>query len=123
MTRGRGISIHRTDCINVVGMGENDRARLIEADWQEGAADNPLATYFTELRIFCANRTGMLFDVSKVFTEENINVSAINSRSGNKNEKATFTVSFDIKTVEQLNRVINKLRQIPGVVDVERSMG
>ncbi|MBQ9983915.1 MAG: bifunctional (p)ppGpp synthetase/guanosine-3',5'-bis(diphosphate) 3'-pyrophosphohydrolase [Lachnospiraceae bacterium] len=123
VTRGRGISVHRTDCINVVCMGENDRARLIEADWQEGAADNPLATYFTELRIFCANRTGMLFDVSKVFTEENINVSAINSRSGSKNDKATFTVSFDIKTVEQLNRVINKLRQIPGVMDVERSMG
>ena len=123
VTRGRGISIHRTDCTNVVGMNASDRNRLIEANWQAGAADNPLATYSTELRIFCANRTGMLFDVSKVLTEENINVTAINSKSGTRNEKATFTVVFDIKTVDQLNRVINKLRQIPGVIDVERSIG
>lgn len=123
VTRGRGISIHRTDCTNIVSMGDGDRNRLIEANWQAGAADNPLASYSTELRVFCANRTGMLFDVSKVLTEENINVTAINSRCGNKNEKATFTLVFDIKTVEQLNRVINKLRQIPGVIDVERNMG
>lgn len=123
VTRGRGISIHRTDCTNVVGMNDSDRNRLIEATWQAGAADNPMACYSTELRIFCANRTGMLFDVSKVLTEENINVTAINSKSGTRSEKATFTVVFEIKTVDQLNRVINKLRQIPGVIDVERSIG
>ena len=65
----------------------------------------------------------MLFDVSKGFTEANINVTAINSKSNNKNERATFTVSFDIKTVDQLNHVISKIRMIPGVLDVERSVG
>ena len=104
-------------------MNDSDRNRLIEATWQAGAADNPMACYSTELRIFCANRTGLLFDVSKVLTEENINVTAINSKSGTRSEKATFTVVFEIKTVDQLNRVINKLRQIPGVIDVERSIG
>ena len=123
VTRGRGISIHRTDCVNIVGMSDSDRSRLIDAEWQEDAASNPTATYSTEIRIFAADRTGMLFDVSKVFTEANINVTAINSKSNNKNERATFTVSFDIKTVDQLNHVISKIRMIPGVLDVERSVG
>ena len=123
VTRGRGISIHRTDCVNIVGMSDSDRSRLIDAEWQEDAASNPTATYSTEIRIFAADRTGMLFVVFKVFTEANINVTAINSKSNNKNERATFTVSFDIKTVDQLNHVISKIRMIPGVLDVERSVG
>ncbi len=123
VTRGRGISIHRTDCVNIVGMGDSDRSRLIDAEWQEDAASNPTAIYSTEIRIFANDRTGMLFDVSKVFTEANINVTAVNSKSNNKNDRATFTVSFDIKTVDQLNHVIAKLRMIPGVLDVERSVG
>lgn len=104
-------------------MGDIDRSRLIEAEWQEDAAVNPNASYSTEIRIFAADRRGMLFDVSKAFTEANINVTALNSKSNNKNERATFTVSFDIKTVDELNYIISKLRMIPGVLDVERSVG
>ena len=123
VTRGRGISIHRTDCINIVGMGDIDRSRLIDAEWQVDAENGTTATYSSEIRIFAADRTGMLFDISKVFTEANINVTAVNSKSNNKNERATFTVSFDINTIDQLNHVIAKLRMIPGVLDVERSVG
>ena len=123
VTRGRGISIHRTDCVNIVGMGDIDRGRLIDAEWQADAMAGTNATYSSEIRIFASDRTGMLFDISKVFTEANINVTAMNSKSNHKNEKATFTVSFDIKTVEQLNHVIAKLRMVPGVIDVERSVG
>ena len=123
VTRGRGISIHRTDCVNILGMNDIDRSRLIDAEWQADAASRAEATYSSEIRIFAADRTGMLFDISKVFTEANINVTAVNSKSNNRNERATFTVSFDIKTVDQLNHVIAKLRMIPGVLDVERSVG
>lgn len=123
VTRGRGISIHRTDCINIVGMGDIDRSRLIDAEWQVDAENGTTATYSSEIRIFAADRTGMLFDISKVFTEANINVTAVNSKSNHKNERATFTVSFDINTVDQLNHVIAKLRMVPGVLDVERSVG
>ena len=123
VTRGRGITIHRTDCVNIVGMNDIDRLRLIDAEWQADAQKGTTAIYSTEIRIFAADRTGMLFDISKVFTEANINVTAVNSKSNHKNEKATFTVSFDIRTVEQLNHIIAKLRMIPGVLDVERSVG
>lgn len=121
VTRGRGVSVHRTDCVNIVGMSDIDRSRLIEAEWQEDAGNNPNATYSTEVRIFAVDRTGMLFDISKVFTEANINVTAINSKSNNKSERATITVAFEIRAVEQLNLVISKLRMIPGVQDVERA--
>jgi len=123
VTRGRGISIHRTDCVNIVSMNDLDRSRLIDADWMAEALSGQGAIYSSEIRIFSSDRTGMLFDVSKVFTEENISVSALNSKSNHKNDRATFTVSFDIKSVEQLNHVIAKLRMIPGVIDVERSIG
>ena len=123
VTRGRGISIHRTDCVNIMGMSELDRSRLIEAEWQENAVDNANAVYSTEIRIFATDRTGMLFDVSKVFTEANISVTAINSKSNHKSGKATIVVAFEIKKVEQLNTVISKIRQIQGVIDVERSVG
>ena len=106
-----------------MGMSEIDRTRLIEAEWLEHAGENSGAVYSTEIRIFAADRTGMLFDVSKVFTEANINVTAINSKSNHKNEKATIVVAFEIMQVEQLNSVIAKIRQIPGVLDVERSVG
>ncbi len=122
VTRGRGISLHRTDCVNVLGMNEADRTRLIEADWQEGALDNT-ASYSTEIRIFASDRTGMLFDISKIFTEANINVTAVNSKSNSRSEKATITVTFEIHKVEELKHVIAKLRMIPGVIDVERCVG
>lgn len=122
VTRGRGISLHRTDCVNVLGMNETDRTRLIEAEWQEGALDST-ASYSTEIRIFASDRTGMLFDISKIFTEANINVTAVNSKSNSRNEKATITVTFEIRKVDELKHIIAKLRMIPGVIDVERCVG
>ncbi len=122
VTRGRGISIHRTDCVNVLGMNEVDRTRLIDAEWQDGANDST-TTYSSEINIYASDRTGMLFDVSQVFKELSINVTAVNSKSNSKNEKATITVTFEIRKVDDLNQVIAKLRMIPGVIDVERSVG
>lgn len=122
VTRGRGISIHRTDCVNVLGMNEVDRTRLIDADWQEDAF-NSTNLYSSEINIYASDRTGILFDVTLVFKEMNINVTAVNSKSNSRNEKATITVTFDIKKVDELRQVIAKLRMIPGVIDVTRTVG
>lgn len=122
VTRGRGISIHRTDCVNVLGMNEVDRTRLIDADWQENAF-NSTNLYSSEINIYASDRTGILFDVTLVFKEMNINVTAVNSKSNSRNEKATITVTFDIKKVDELRQVIAKLRMIPGVIDVTRTVG
>ena len=64
VTRGRGITIHRTDCINVLNLPEIERSRLIDAEWQGVEEDNSAATYSTEISIFANNRIGMFEDIS-----------------------------------------------------------
>ena len=61
-------------------------------------------------------------DISKVFTERQIDITSMNSRT-NKQGKATITMTFDIHGVEELNRLTDKLRQIEGVIDIERTAG
>ena len=122
VTRGRGITIHRTDCINVLNLPEIERSRLIDAEWQGVAEDNSAATYSTEISIFANNRIGMFVDISKIFTEREIDIKTMNSRV-NKQGKATITMSFDIHGIEELNNLMAKLRQIDGVLDIERTTG
>lgn len=119
VTRGRGVSIHRTDCVNVVHMNESERMRMIEAEWQ-GFAMGSGEKYATEITIYANNRTGLLVDLSKVFTERGIDLTGINSRLS-KQGTATLSVSFEISGTEELNRIIEKIRQIDSVIDIERA--
>ena len=121
ITRGRGISIHRTDCVNLLNMPESDRARLIEAEWQVSEADTT-QTYTTEINIYANNRKGLLAEVSKIFLELDIDIITINVLN-NKKGRATLSMSFDITGVEQLNRIIAKIRNVEGVIDIERTAG
>ena len=121
VTRGRGVSIHRTDCVNLSSMSETDRSRLIEAEWQEGSEGSG-QTYTTEISIYANNRKGMLADVSKVFLELDIDILTMNV-SNSKKGRATLSMSFDINGVAQLNQVIARIRNIEGVVDIERKVG
>lgn len=122
VTRGRGVSIHRTDCSNIIQLPDIDRDRLIEAEWQGGAADEELGhgQYLAEIRIFANNRTGLLVDISKVFTEREIDIASINSRT-NKKGVATISVSFHTKGKDELASVVEKLRQIESIFDIERT--
>ncbi len=121
ITRGRGISIHRTDCANVLNMSELDRTRLIEAEWQVSEEETN-QTYTTEINIYADNRKGLLADVSKIFLELDIDIITINV-SNNKKGRATLSMSFDITGVSQLNRIISKIRSVEGVIDIERTAG
>ena len=120
VTRGRGVSIHRTDCVNMMSMSESDRVRLIDAEWEEPEQENNGQLYTTEIKIYAFNRTGIFLDVSKVFLEMGIDLSSVNIKTS-KNGKATISVSFDIHGVGQLNKIITKLRGIESVIDIERT--
>ena len=120
VTRGRGVTIHRTDCVNVLHLAESERERLIDAEWQTGTKAPAGEKYTAEIKIYGNNRTGLLVDISRTLTERNIDVTAMNVRTS-KQGTATITVSFDIPGVEELNRIIDKLRQIESVLDIERS--
>ncbi|MBE5969999.1 MAG: bifunctional (p)ppGpp synthetase/guanosine-3',5'-bis(diphosphate) 3'-pyrophosphohydrolase [Lachnospiraceae bacterium] len=122
ITRGRGISLHRTDCINVMNLNESDRARLIEAEWQKPDKESKNERYMTEISIYANNRIGLLVDISKIMTERDLDVASLNSRT-NKQGRATITMGFQISTVEELNKLIEKLRSIDGVIDIQRNAG
>ena len=122
VTRGRGVSIHRTDCVNIINLPENERERLIDAEWQEPEGESSKERYSTEIQIYANNRIGMFVDISKVFTERQIDITSMNVRTS-KQGKATIIMTFDIHGIEELNRLTDKLRQIEGVLDIERTAG
>ena len=121
VTRGRGVTIHRTDCVNIIHMDENDRIRLIDAEWQsEDIAKDQLFT--AEINVYANNRTGLLVDVSRLFTERKIDIASINVRTS-KQGTATISITFDVHSSEELDQMIAKLRQVESVLDIERTTG
>lgn len=122
VTRGRGVSIHRTDCINIINLPEEDRIRLIEAQWQAGTGKSKTDLYMTEIKIYANNRNGILVDISKVFTENKIDVQSMNVRTS-KQGTATIVAGFEIHGLEQLGVIVGKLKNIENVLDVERTSG
>lgn len=120
VTRGRGVSIHRTDCINILNLPEIDRVRLIDAEWQQTEEESGDEKYIAEISIYAHNRNGLLADISKALTEKNIDIHSLNTRL-NKHATATISVSFEIRSREELDRVIDKIRTIESVIDVERT--
>ena len=121
VTRGRGISIHRTDCVNIINLPEIERSRLIDAEWQDESIDGKVR-YFAEITIYANNRNGLLADVSRALTEKNIDIQSMNTRTS-KQGVATMNVAFEISSKEELNRVIDKLHNIESVLSIERTTG
>ncbi len=121
VTRGRGITLHRTDCVNVLNLPEDERDRLIEAEWnvpEQAASEN----YYTEIKLFANNRTGIIVDISRILTENKIEIMLLNARAS-KSGTATINVGFEVSSVNQMNSIIGKLRSIEGVLDIKRISG
>ena len=122
VTRGRGVTIHRTDCVNVLNMSAEERQRLMEAEWESTTGGGENEQYTAEITIYAYNRTGLIVDVSKIFTERKIDISSINTRTS-KQGIATISLAFDVKSKEELQSLITKIRQIESVKDIERTTG
>ena len=120
VTRGRGITIHRTDCVNIINLPFSERERLIEAEWQPEPAGGQ--RYTVEINVYANNRTGLLVDISRIFTERRIDLSAMNVRTS-KQGTATIDMTFDVNSKEELNSLVEKVRQVESVIDIERSKG
>lgn len=122
VTRGRGISIHRTDCVNIMHLPRADQMRLIEAEWSMDEEEKTDRLYNAEIKIFARNNPGVLLEVTRVLSEDKVNISSITARPG-KNDISTIVVAFEIRGTGQLNSIINRLRQIDQVIDIERTTG
>ena len=122
VTRGRGVSLHRTDCINIINLPEGDRVRLIEAEWNLTPEQSSKENYFAEWTIFAHNRTGIIVDVSRIFTENKVELVSLSARTS-KQGTATIDVGFEVNSTEQMNTIMAKLRNIEGVTDMKRKTG
>ena len=122
VTRGRGISIHRTDCINILHLPELDRVRLIDAEWQADIKDKSPGSYSAEITVYGTNRSGLLVDISKIFTERKIDITSMNVRTS-KQGTATLLISFGVSSKDELNSLIEKIKQVESVIDIDRTTG
>ena len=122
VTRGRGVTIHRTDCINVLNLADFDRVRLIDAEWEDNDVSESAGGFEVTVNIYANDRSGLLNDISRVFTEKNINITSISTRS-NKQGMVTMTITFRISGKGQMQETIDRLRQISSIIDISRTNG
>ena len=119
ITKGRGVSVHRCDCINVQAdkMTDEMRARMIECSW----LDDISTAFHTELSIECTNRNGILADVIAVVSEQKINLIAANARPL-KDRTALIDITIDVTGKEEIDSIIRKLHRVPGVYEIKRTV-
>lgn len=119
VTRGRGVSIHRTDCINIINLSEEERARLLEAEWNTGSEERTTGSYGAEIRVFALDRNGLTMDILKVLMDEGVPVQNVSARAGKHND-AVVDLSMMITGREQLEIVCKKILSVGGVENIER---
>lgn len=118
ITRGRGVSIHRQDCINVASMllDENERARLIDVAWE----NTKETAYLSKLKIVCSDRNGLVLEVANVVSETKVNLKSINARS-TKDAIAIVEITVEVNSTEQLNVLIKKIKKLKDIIEVTRN--
>lgn len=121
ITRGRGVTIHRATCANVLRMTGEHRARLIAVEWaSEASAEH--SRYPVDIQIRAFDRAGLLRDITSLLANEKINVVALNTVTDRREHMAHMTVRVEINGLDQLDRVLAKLAELPNVVDVKRQL-
>ena len=116
ITKGRGISVHRKDCPNVQ-LPESEQNRLIEVDWEDTA--NTGQQYDTELVVEGYNRNGLLNEVLNVINSTTKSLNSVNGKV-DANKMATISVNIGIMNTQQLDFIVDKIKQIPDVYSVRR---
>jgi GTP pyrophosphokinase len=119
------VTVHRKDCVNVTGLTEEEQARLIDVEWSTAALKDDGRNgklYLAEIRIFAHNRTGLLVDITKIFTERHIDVRSVASRMS-KSGTVTISYEFEVPGKDALADLIGKIRQVESVIDVRRTTG
>jgi GTP pyrophosphokinase len=115
ITRGRGVSVHTKSCPNVNSYldGEN---RLIEVSW----STNEKVSYISDITIIAHDKPGLVFEVTNIFAESKISLKGLVART-NKETKAIVNITLEISNIEQLEKIINRLQKIQGVIEISRT--
>jgi len=115
ITKGRGVSVHRSDCVNMLNDSEEDR--FIEVDWEESPTFE--RDYNVDIEIFGYDRRGLLNEVLSVVNETKTNISSVTGKN-DRNKMATITMSLSIRNINHLQKVVDKVKQIPDIYSVRR---
>jgi GTP pyrophosphokinase len=119
ITRGRGVTVHRRDCAVVAKMDAGNRARLIDVDW---AGNQQQSRFLVDIQVLAADRKGLLRDISSVFANAEIDVLGVNTQSDRRHDQANMRFTVEVLDMAQLSRVIDRLAQVPDVIDVRRQV-
>ncbi len=112
ITRGRGVSVHRTDCVNI--RNADDVGRLIDVEWVKYTT----ASFVSEINIKARDAKGLLTRVTTVISDQNISIVSLNVKTDQ--DYAYFNVSFEVKSTRELNQLIKKLNKIPEIITIYR---
>ena len=116
ITRGKGVTIHRADCSNILNLREEERERLIDVDW----GDDVSGRYAVEIFIKAIDRHGLLRDVSTTLSTLDIDVVSVNTLSNKEMQTADMRIGLHISDTRELTLAMDKIRQLRNVQDVER---
>jgi GTP pyrophosphokinase len=116
ITRGEGVSIHRRDCHNVLHTVAEHPERFVEVNWG-GESDG---TYPVDIEIQAYDRQGLLRDITTLLSNENINVTAINTQSHRDTHTASMVITAEIPNIDMLSKVLARIGQLPNVTEVRR---
>jgi len=119
ITRGRGVTVHRRDCPNILYLGDKHRERVIEVEWENGRVAE---TYPVVVRILAYDRDGLLHDISGVVADENINMSAVSISTQKRQNLANMIATLEIHSISQLSRVLTKVEALPNVLEATRQV-
>jgi GTP pyrophosphokinase len=119
ITVGRGVTVHRLDCINFLNLREFEPNRIIEVNW----GGKPAAVYPVDIEIEAYDRSGLLRDITQVLSASKSDVLALNTLSNKDENTATMTVTVEISSLEQLARLLAQIRNLPNIIDVRRKRG
>ena len=117
ITKGRGISVHRADCANVLAMPEEERSRFIEVEWDQTKLDK---SYSADISIIADDRKGLLSDISRICDDMDVNITGVNART-DKDGVVTITMTLSISNTAQMEKILRSLRSVQGVTDVYRA--
>lgn len=118
ITRGRGVSVHRKDCTNIVSSEKHgDTERLINVYWEKEQDKN--TSYLSEIQIMANDRKGLLAEIASTISELKILITGMNLKT-TKNQTAVVNIVIEINSTDELNQVVKKIRNISGVYDVQR---
>ena len=114
ITKGRGVSVHRKDCVNVKDLLKEEN-RIIDVSWVE----EKQASYNVDIEISANDRSGLLADITKALTSAKANIVGINARAG-KDRIAIIELTVETKNIDERNSILKALRKVDTVYEVTR---